>query len=304
MNDSNINHYISLVGYVTIAYILIKCLPFVWLLFKAYFLTSFGLIKNLKKYGEWVIVTGATDGIGKQYAKQFAKQGFKIILISRTRAKLESVAREIIKEFNVDVKIITFDFTLTDGYDEIEKIVSDLDIGILVNNVGMAGDGKGLKRFHETDMNHVRDKINCNIFSDVTMTHMITKGMVARGRGLILHISSASIFLDLPYFVIYPSTKKFMEKTSKSLLLEYSGVIDHQLVTPGYVATNMSNKKTGFTIPSAENYVITAMRTIGIMDYTCGYFSHEILRLVFLFTPQWLLLYSLQNLLKKKLKMK
>ena len=133
-------YYVTLVGYTTLVYISIKFFCLVWYLLRTYFLPSLGFVKDLRKYGEWVVVTGATDGIGKQYARQLAKQGFKVVLISRTKEKLEAVAKEIEDDFNVEVRIICFDFTKTTGCNEIEKVIDYLDVGILINNVGMVKD--------------------------------------------------------------------------------------------------------------------------------------------------------------------
>lgn len=267
-----------------LSYIAVKYLFVIWILFRAYFLTTLGFVQDLKKYGEWAVITGATDGIGKEYAREFARKGFKIVLISRTKSKLEAVAKDITEEFNVEVEIVCFDFTRIDGYDEIERVISDLDVGVLVNNVGIASGSSGAN-FHDIDTKCLQDMVTCNILSDIRMTHMVSKGMVARKRGLILHISSITSFFDSAYLVIYPATKKFMEKAFNSLKLEYAGVVDHQLVTPGFVATPLMNKRAVFSIPTAEKFVQTAIRTIGIMDATCGYFSHEIICYILMMKP-------------------
>merc|ERR1712159_951887 len=104
-----------------------------------------------------------------------------------------------------------------------------------------------------------------------------------RRRGLILHISSLGEYFDYPGS-IYFSTKAFMGKFCRSLQLEGSG-IDHQLVTPAYVSTNLSQKEPQFGIPTAENYVKSAIRTIGIADVTCGYLIHEIQRVISALIP-------------------
>jgi len=289
----DLNYFCSLIGYATVAYILFQFIGFVLAMFRWYVLTSIGFVKDLKKYGEWVIVTGGTDGIGKEYARQFAKRGFKVVLISRTKEKLEQVSKEIEDEFHVETKFICFDFTKTVGYDKIEEELKDLNVGILVNNVGTAylyPEG-----YFTSDINKVYDNLYCNVFSDIHMTHMVLKGMVERKRGLILHISSVFMYFDYPG-LIYFATKAFMGKFCRPLQLEGSR-IDHQLVTPGIVSTKLVQKKHQFDIPTAENYVKSAIRTIGIADVTCGYLIHEIQRVCGALIPASVMQYILKKLM-------
>lgn len=94
---------------------------------------------NVKSYGKWAVVTGCTDGIGKAYAEQLAKRGLSIVLISRTLEKLNEQAKELQDRFKVETKVIAADFTEPNSiYPNIRTQLADLDIGILVNNVGMS----------------------------------------------------------------------------------------------------------------------------------------------------------------------
>ena len=267
--------YISLLaGYIVIAVCLFDILLFAWKMIRCYVLTRFGFVKDLRKYGEWAVVTGATDGIGKEYARQFAKRGFPVVLISRTKSKLDRVSDEIKNEFSVETKMIEFDFKeCGTGYERIREALQDLDIGILVNNVGMSCLGS----FQTTAMNTANEILHVNMFPAIYVTNMVLKGMVERKRGAVVYISSASIHFDLYIHNVYPPTKCFLSKFVKSMQLEYSGIVDHQLVITGYVATKMSKKKSQFGIPSAEEYAKSAIQTIGISDITGGYWFHECL---------------------------
>ena len=100
-----------------------------------------GILKpiNLKKYGEWAVVTGGSDGIGKGYALELAKRGLNICIISRTESKLKSVCEEITKKHGCKAEYITFDFNEGDYQDLYKKLQSFTwfeKIGVLVNNVG------------------------------------------------------------------------------------------------------------------------------------------------------------------------
>jgi 17beta-estradiol 17-dehydrogenase / very-long-chain 3-oxoacyl-CoA reductase len=93
---------------------------------------------NFRKYGEWAVVTGCTDGIGKAYAEYFAKIGLNVVLISRNLEKLNQQANELGETFKVSTKVIAADFTQNTIYPRIKTILNDLDIGVLVNNVGLS----------------------------------------------------------------------------------------------------------------------------------------------------------------------
>ena len=285
-----------LVGYVILLWYLWKVLAFIWKFSIQYLVPLFGYTHDLRKYGEWAVVTGCTDGIGLQYALQLAAKGFSIILISRSEDKLRTVSREITVKFNVKTKIIVYDFAKVDGYEIIAKELENLDIGILVNNVGTNYGGPVLQG--KNDLQKTFDIMAVNMFSCVGVSHAVIKGMCERKRGLMIHISSISAKIHYPCANVYPATKIFMNKFVKCFSYENEGIIDHQLVLPGYVETKLSKAKATFFIcPTAEDYVRSAIGTIGFANVTNGYWSHELQEKMFL-----LLSLPLKCFLRKKLK--
>ena len=285
-----------LVGDVIVLWYLWKVLAFIWKFSIQYLVPLFGYTHDLRKYGEWAVVTGCTDGIGLQYALQLAAKGFSIILISRSEDKLRTVSREITVKFNVKTKIIVYDFAKVDGYEIIAKELENLDIGILVNNVGTNYGGPVLQG--KNDLQKTFDIMAVNMFSCVGVSHAVVKGMCERKRGLMIHISSISAIIHYPCANVYPATKIFMNKFVKCFSYENEGIIDHQLVLPGYVETKLSKAKARFFIcPTAEDYVRSAIGTIGFANVTNGYWSHELQEKMFL-----LLSLPLKCFLRKKLK--
>ena len=284
------------VGYIILLWYLWKVLAFIWKFSIQYLVPLFGYTHDLRKYGEWAVVTGCTDGIGLQYASQLAAKGFNIVLISRSEEKLRTLSREITVKFDVKTKIIVYDFTKVDGYENISKELHNLDIGILVNNVGTNYDGPVLQG--KNDLQKTFDIMAVNMFSCVGVSHAVIKGMCERKRGLMIHISSISAKINYPGANVYAATKIFMNKFVKCFSYENEGIIDHQLVLPGYVETKLSKVKTRFFVcPTAEDYVRSAIGTIGFADVTNGYWSHELQENMFL-----LLSLPLKYFLKKKLK--
>jgi 17beta-estradiol 17-dehydrogenase / very-long-chain 3-oxoacyl-CoA reductase len=200
----------------------------------------FGNSINFKKFGKWagkyfllfieqtiyrlfgsfLVVTGAGDGIGKSYCEQLAKRGLNIVLISRTLSKLESVAKEIKANYKVETKIIVVDFTKEEGiYEKIEESIEGLEIGILVNNVGMCFDIYNF--FTSFSRKFYKDLINCNVMSMINMTWIVLPQMVDRKKGLIINISSMASVIPAPLLTTYAASKAFVNKFSDDLRSEY-----------------------------------------------------------------------------------
>ncbi|XP_067934952.1 very-long-chain 3-oxoacyl-CoA reductase-like isoform X2 [Watersipora subatra] len=231
-----------------------------------------------KKLGSWAVVTGATDGIGKAYAIALAKKGANIVLISRTASKLDAVAEEISAVANVQTKCITADFSGgVDIYGSIYKDLEGLDIGILINNVGMSYEyPEYLHQVPNRDETFDR-MLHINIFSVTFMTTMILPQMVAKRKGAIVNIGSASCF-GFPLLTVYAASKAYVDSFSKNLAVEYADKgITVQSIYPFLVSTKMSRTKPNFTAPPAQKFADSALSTLGLEPATTGYFAHWLL---------------------------
>lgn len=243
----------------------------------------FGGSIDFKKYGSWALVTGATDGIGKEYARSFAKRGINIILVSRTLTKLETVAKEIEESFNVETLVIDVNYTSgVEIYEKIKQKIQGKEIGILVNNVGMAYTAPDYFLSLPNREKFIQDLINCNALSIPMMCSIVLPQMYERKRGLIINISSLSAIIPAPMLTVYAATKAFAHKFSEDLGLEYGkhGIV-LQSVLPGPVATNMTRIKRGtWMVPNAEVFVESALKRVEITSYTTGYYPHTILQVI------------------------
>ncbi|XP_054580616.1 very-long-chain 3-oxoacyl-CoA reductase [Eptesicus fuscus] len=242
--------------------------------------------------GEWAVVTGSTDGIGKSYAEELAKCGMKVVLISRSQDKLNQVSSEIREKFKVETKTIAADFASEDIYDKIKTSLAGLKIGVLVNNVGVAYEyPEFFLEIPDLD-NTIKKMITVNILSVCKMTRLVLPGMVERSKGVILNISSASGMFPVPLLTIYSATKAFVDFFSQCIHEEYkSKGIFVQSVLPFYVATKLAKiRKTSLFVPSSEAYVKSAMRTVGLKTRTNGYPAHSLLGIISSMLPSWLYL--------------
>ncbi|XP_035646474.1 very-long-chain 3-oxoacyl-CoA reductase-A [Oncorhynchus keta] len=231
------------------------------------------------KLGKWAVVTGATDGIGKVYAEELARKGFAMILISRSQDKLDDVARQLETQYKVETKTIAVDFGLSDIYPKIEAGLAGLEIGVLVNNVGISYPYPEYF-LHIPDLdNFITNMINVNMTSVCQMTRLVLPRMVERSKGVVLNISSASGMYPVPLLTVYSSSKAFVDFFSRGLQEEYKakGIIV-QSVLPFFVATKMTRiRKPTLDKPTPERYVAAELTTIGLQDQTNGYFPHAVM---------------------------
>jgi len=276
--------FYSVVGAVAVAGFVYKLLSSLWIAVYPHLLAKrLGHLIDLKSLGQWAVVTGATDGIGKGYAKQLAKRGLNVVLISRNAEKLQAVAEEI-HAFapNIETKTLAIDFTTADAqvYEKtITDALKDIEIGVLVNNVGMSYPfPEQVLKIRNGGHEYLQNMVYVNCLSALQMIKVVMPSMVARGKGAVVNISSATAMNPSPYLTVYSACKIFVDYLSRGLRSEYadSGVIV-QVVHPFYVSTKMSGmRRKSFFIADPDEFAASALNTVGVVDITSGCFSHEL----------------------------
>eukprot|EP00245_Coleochaete_scutata_P007575 TRINITY_DN23034_c0_g1_i1.p1 TRINITY_DN23034_c0_g1~~TRINITY_DN23034_c0_g1_i1.p1 ORF type:complete len:330 (+),score=54.70 TRINITY_DN23034_c0_g1_i1:69-1058(+) len=238
--------------------------------------------KDVRKYGSWAIVTGATDGIGKGFAKELAKKKVNVVLVSRTESKLVEVSKELETKYKIQTKVVAIDFVEADlgvAIKKIEDAISDLDVGILINNVGLSYNHAQF--FHELDAQLMLDLIKVNIIATTRITKLVLPGMLNRRRGAIVNIGSgaATVLPSDPLYAVYAGTKGYVDQFSRTLYVEYKSCgIDVQCQAPLYVATKLSKiRKSSLTCPSADTYARYGLRWIGLEPRVTPYWVHSIM---------------------------
>lgn len=238
--------------------------------------------KNLKKYGSWAVVTGPTDGIGKGFAFQLARKGLNLILVGRNPDKLKDVSDSIKAKFGkVEIKSVVVDFAgdLDDGVKRIKETVEGLDVGVLINNVGVSY--PYARYFHELDEQLLKNLIKVNVEGTTKVTQAVLPVMVKRRKGAIVNIGSgaAIVIPSDPLYAVYAATKAYIDQFSRCLYVEYKNMgIDVQCQVPLYVATKMASiKRSSFFVPSTDGYAKAGIRHIGYEPRCTPYWPHTLL---------------------------
>ncbi|XP_054164160.1 very-long-chain 3-oxoacyl-CoA reductase-like [Oppia nitens] len=232
-------------------------------------------------HNTWAVITGATDGIGLEYANRLAQMGYCLLIISRNEDKLQKVKSQLLMT-NLkckQIKILAVDFTKDNIYQQISRELDSLQvIDVLVNNVGMSSKTGEYFSKIENIKEFIQSIINCNVVSMTKMISMVLPQMVGRGRGIIINLSSLSATNPVPLLAIYSASKVYCDYLSRSLHYEYKdkGIII-QSVLPGFVSTNMSAMRPSFSCPTAVAYVNEAMKTVGVESRTYGHYAHKLL---------------------------
>ncbi|KAK2587761.1 hypothetical protein KPH14_003869 [Odynerus spinipes] len=246
------------------------------------------------KFGEWAVVTGSTDGIGKAYAKELAARNLNLILISRNLDKLEKTKCEVLDvNPKIDVKIIQADFAKGKPiFEKIKTQLEDVPIGILVNNVG--------KQYSypmylaEVPEDELWDIININVGATTMMTRLIIEQMKTRRKGAIVNISSGSELQPLPLMTVYAATKVYVKSFSDAIRAEYSKYgITVQHLAPLFINTKMNAfserlQVSSLFVPNATTYAKNAISTLGKVDSCSGYWAHGIQTFFTLIPPVWI----------------
>lgn len=162
------------------------------------------------KYGSWALLTGATDGVGLMYCREFAAKGLNMIIIGRSQEKLNRVKEELTAQ-NGDIEVVTVLADLNDDDKEMysrikaEIKAEERDIGILVNNVGVMYDSPN--KFLDQPESSIWQQVKVNILPVVMITRIVLPSMLKKKRGLLINMSSIAAYQPLPLMGLYSATK-------------------------------------------------------------------------------------------------
>lgn len=187
------------------------------------------------------LVTGASAGIGTAFAERFAKDGYDVILVARRQDRLEELARQLQEQYSVQIKVLAADLSKPGDIRSVEKyILDDSNLEILVNNAGFGA----YMPFAQLEPDRAEELINVQVLAVTRLTRAALTGMVARGKGAIINVSSRLALSaplsspPLPKRATYAGTKAFINTFTQILANELEGTgVKVQALCPGLVRT-------------------------------------------------------------------
>ena len=182
------------------------------------------------------LITGASSGLGEEFARQLAGQGYNLVLVARSEDKMNRLAEHLRQRSNVQVTVIAVDLSSAEAVD---RVIADIksrgiQIDLLVNNAGLGR----FKNFLDTPLRLQMEQLEVNVRALLTLTHAFTPGMIAARRGGVINMSSSAGFQPLAGADIYAASKAFVLFFSQGLAFELRKSNVRVLVAcPGPVAT-------------------------------------------------------------------
>jgi short-subunit dehydrogenase len=182
------------------------------------------------------LITGATSGIGAEYARKLAADGYSLIITGRREAKIKALADKLSSSYGSDVEIILVELSDSAQVDNLIENIKDRDIHLLVNNAGFGT----TKFFYHEPMKLHEKMISTHILAHTKIIYAVLPQMIEKGEGTIINVSSAGAFLPSPKTVVYSGTKAFLVAFTESLHMELEGTgVQVQVVCPGLTKTDM-----------------------------------------------------------------
>jgi short-subunit dehydrogenase len=186
------------------------------------------------------LITGASSGLGLEYARLFARDGHDLVLVARRREKLEALARELAEARGIAATPIAADLGDPAAPARIHEQVraAGLEVDFLVNNAGFGTTGA----FAALDPQRELEMIEVNVRALVHLTRLFLPGMIARKHGRILNIGSTAAYMAGPYMANYYASKAYVQSFTEALALELAGTgVTATVSCPGPTATEFAS---------------------------------------------------------------
>ncbi|MDN3270808.1 SDR family oxidoreductase [Streptomyces sp. MA15] len=186
------------------------------------------------------LVTGASSGIGWEYATRLAARGWGLVLVARRAERLDALAEEVLKEGGAGVETLVADLGRPEDVARVAERASADDVDLLVNNAGINGYGP----FTEVDAGLLTRVLDVNVVALTALTRAVVPGMLARGRGAVINVASLLAFAGdlppdpLPQRAVYAGSKGYAVTFTRTLAAELARTpVRVQVVCPGLTAT-------------------------------------------------------------------
>lgn len=181
-------------------------------------------------FGPWALVTGASSGIGAEFARQLAGYGLNVVLAARRETLLNELGQELQQRFNIKTRTVVIDLSEAEAIGRLGEMVDDLDIGLVVSNAGTGSPGSFL---HE-DRDELLRRFRLNALAHLDIAHRFSPRLVGRGRGGFILGGAMGAAHGIPFMANDAGSKAFVQSFGESLHVELKrkGVNVTVLVVP------------------------------------------------------------------------
>jgi uncharacterized protein len=218
----------------------------------------------------WVLVTGASSGLGAETARILARRGANLILTARSRDRLEDLANDLERVNGIEARVVPQDLSVHGGAARLLDAVAALGVEVehLVNNAGFGSSGA----FAEADPAREGAMVRLNAETIVTLTRGLLPRMLERRRGGVVNVASTASFQPVPYMATYGATKAFVVSFTLALATELEGTgVKAMALCPGPVRTGFQ-AAAGIPRPGLSAAELSAAKTVerGLAAYERG----------------------------------
>jgi len=188
----------------------------------------------IKRYGNWALITGASSGIGFEFAKNLAQQGFNLVLVARRSELLNTQALEFKNLYGIDVRVVAVDLTEPNAVKALYDDVADLDIGLIIPSAGVDEMGA----FFTRDYAALERMIKLNVSVPTELVHIFGSKLSSRKKSGVILVSSLFDYQGIPLFSTYAATKAYILMLGEALNVELRKKdIDVLVLSPGLTDT-------------------------------------------------------------------
>ncbi|MEI7553902.1 SDR family oxidoreductase [Candidatus Chlorohelix sp.] len=187
------------------------------------------------------LVTGASSGIGEEFARRLAKDGYDLILVARRQQKLEALANQLENNNKIKAEVQVIDLASPVELEKLEKRVSEVpDLTLLVNNAGFATMGN----FADMTPSSQKGMVHTHIMATVGLTRAALPGMIARRRGGVINVASVAAYAPYPGNIVYSATKLFLINFTRGLRVELEGTgVKAEALCPGFTRSGIHDSE-------------------------------------------------------------
>ncbi|TCB95438.1 SDR family NAD(P)-dependent oxidoreductase [Micromonospora zingiberis] len=192
------------------------------------------------RFGPWAVVTGASSGIGREFARQLAANGLNVVIAARRATALTDLGAEIAQQYGVQHLAVTVDLSESTGPDHLAEATSDLDVGLLVSNAGDLTPGEFLRR----ELRHSIESLQLNAHSHLVLAHLFGNRLADRGKGGVVLVGAAGAEHGIPWLAAHAAAKAYTNTLGRGLHTEFATHgINLTVLAPGPTHTELQSRR-------------------------------------------------------------